>query len=180
MNRIYWISFFVAVSFLSCRDKYDVNRFHSIAERDSLLTDIITYVYMHPQDASWQTRFDKKYRDHYANQLKKFSFEKYFINDEGVHFYYVIRPARSAKGTTRGVGGTFKMNAGKIMSFREVFNTPVGTVPELQKRGDELFSKLVRSGNIDDYVKHPDYVEWPNNITYYDTLQYQWLVKPGI
>jgi hypothetical protein len=170
----------VVACFLSCKEKYDVTRFHSASKRDSLLADIITYVYVHPQGASWQTRFDKKYRRHYVAQLKKFSFEKYFINEEGAHFYYVIRPARSAQGTTRGVGGTFKMDGDKIISFREVFNTPVATVPELQKRGEELFSRLVRSGNIDDYVKHPDYVEWPDNITYYDTIQYQWLVKPGL
>ena len=98
-----------------------------------------------------------------------------------MHYYYLIRPARSAQGNIRGVGGTFRMDAaGEIINFKEIFNTPVAALPDLQKRGDELFRKMVKYGNVDDYLRHPDYIEWPDAMTYYDTLQHEWLIKPGL
>lgn len=167
--------------FSACSDKYDVNDYHSEKERDSLLTDIITYVYVRPQYADWQTRFEPRFRKYYVSQLGKFRFEKYFIDDHGNHYYYLIRPARSAQGNIRGVGGTFRRDAsGKIVNFKETFNTPVAALPDLQTRGEELFRKMVKYGNVNDYLRHPDYIEWPDAMTYYDTIQHEWLVKPGI
>jgi hypothetical protein len=69
---------------------------------------------------------------------------------------------------------------GRITSFEEVFNTPVASLDVLKKRGGELFSKMVRDGNVDEYLRHPDYVEWPNDMTYYDTVRNEWRIKPGV
>lgn len=174
---ILWFSFCI----FSCGDKYDVDTYFEKGDKDSLLTDIITYVYVRPQYAEWNTRFDPKFRTYYVTQLGKFRFERYYRDDKGMHYYYLIRPARSAQGNIRGVGGTFKLNEdGKIIWFREVFNTPVAALPQLQERGQELFIRMVKTGNIDDYIKHPDYIEWPNDMTYYDTLRHEWLIKPGL
>jgi hypothetical protein len=165
----------------SCKTKHDVNDQLSVVARDTLLTEIITYVYVRPPHSSWRTRFDPQFRSYYAKHLNKFRFEKYFKGEDGVHYFYVIRPARTAQGNTRGVGGTFKVNKqGRIVSFREVFNTPVASIPDLQERGSELFNRMIKYGHVDEYLSHPDYIEWPDNITYYDTVQYEWLVKPGL
>ena len=171
----------VAFMFSGCKDKYDVSGYVTSLKRDTLLADIITYIYVRPTYSEWHTRFNPQFRKYYVNQIEKFRFEKYFVDDKGIHYYYLIRPARSAEGSIRGVGGMFRLNEkGKIVSFREVFNTPIATLPELQQRGEELFNRMIKHGNVDDYLKHPDYIEWPDKITYYDTIQYQWLVKPGI
>ncbi|HEY3402136.1 MAG TPA: hypothetical protein VGK59_02050 [Ohtaekwangia sp.] len=182
MNKVTTVLLFaITVCFTSCKDKYDVTQYFSATEKDSLLTDIITYVYVRAPYADPQTRFEPRFRKYYVKQLPKFTFEKYYRDEQGVHYYYLIRPARSPQGIQRGVGGTFKLNAdNKIVSFREIFNTPVAPLPDLQKRGDELFKRMVKQGNVDDYLKHPDYIEWPDKITYYDTIQYEWLIKPGI
>ena len=173
----------LAAAITGCKNKsnYDVDAHHTAAERDSLLADIITYVYIRPQGAESLTRFDQKFRSYYVNNLKRFQFDKYFVGEDGTHYYFIIRPARSANGNIRGVGGTFKLDEqGKIKHFREVYNTPVASLDVLKARGGELFIKMVKRGHIDDYLKNPDYIEWPDKMTYYDTLQYEWLVKPGI
>ena len=158
-----------------------MNSYYDAHQRDSLLVDIITFIYVRPPNASPFTRFDPAFRKYYVAQLSKFQFEKYFVDDRGNHYFYLIRPARSAEGNIRGVGGKFRKDGnGKITSFVELFNTPVAALPVLQQRGSELFSQLIRRGHIDDYLKHPDYVEWPDTITYYDTLQHEWLIKPGL
>jgi hypothetical protein len=181
MKVIFKAGVLAIVLFASCKAKHDVNHQLSIAERDTLLTDIITYVYVRPPYSDWKTRFEPQFRSYYVKQLNKFQFERYFISENGVHYFYLIRPARAAQGSTRGVGGSFKMDEhGRIISFREIFNTPVATIPDLQKRGAELFNRMVKYGHVDEYLKHPDYIEWPDKITYYDTIQHEWLIKPGI
>jgi len=105
----------------------------------------------------------------------------YYQADNGLHYFYLVRPAKSAQGNIRGVGGKFRLNAlGEISSFKEIFNTPVASLPELQRRGKELFLKMINDGDLSDYLKHPDYVEWPNEMTYYDTVRHEWLIKPGL
>lgn len=166
---------------LACKDKYDADSYFENQSKDSLLADIITYIYVRPQYAEWNTRFDARFRKYYVSQLGKFNFEKYYRDDQGIHYYYIIRPARSSQGNIRGVGGKFTLDEnGKINSFKEIFNTPVASLSELQQRGKELFLKMIKDGNVDDYLKHPDYIEWPNDLTYYDTLRHEWLAKPGL
>ena len=125
----------IGCAMLCCQKKDEPLSHFTPSERDSLLAEIITYVYSPPSEATTQTRFDSKYRKYFVAQISKFKLEKYFVNEEAVHFYYIIRPARSAEGNIRGVGGLFKKDAdGKIISFKEIFNTPVLELPELQQR----------------------------------------------
>jgi hypothetical protein len=163
-----------------CKDKYDVASYYPPSQQDSVLTDIVTYVYVRPQGATPETRFDQKFRPYYVQESKKFQFKEYFVNENGKHFFFLIRPARSPLGNLRGVAGTFeRSHDGKIIHFREVFNTPVLSKELLITRGNELFKYLIHKGNVDDYVKNPDYIEWPNSNSFYDTVRYEWLIKPG-
>jgi hypothetical protein len=166
---------------IGCKDKYEVSNYYSGAEQDSILADIITYVYIKPQYADWQARFEPKYRKYYLSHIKDFQFERYFIDESNTHYFYLIRPARGPQGDIRGVGGFFKLNeVGKITSFREVYNTPIATKQQLESRGAELFKWMIANQNVNDYLKNPDYIQWPDQITYYDTIQHEWLIKPGI
>jgi len=173
--------FFLSLIVVSCKNKFNVNAYHNNRQRDSLLVDIITFIYVRAPQSNSQTRFDPQFRKYYVAQLGKFQFEKYFVDQRGTHYFYLIRPARSASGSMRGVGGKFRLDVkGRITSFEEIFNTPAATLPILQERGAELFSHLINRGHIDDYLKHPDYIEWPDQMTYYDTLQHEWRIKPGL
>lgn len=181
MKQFLYGALIFLLTVISCKEKHEISHYYSGPERDSLLADIITYIYVKPKQATWQTRFEPRYRQYYVSQLKNFNIEKYTITDEGVHYFYLIRPARSATGTIRGVGGHFRLDAeGMIYSFEEVFNTPVGDRNELRIKGDELFRWMIRHGHVNEYLKNPDYIEWPSPQTYYDTLQHEWLIKPGM
>jgi hypothetical protein len=165
----------------SCKDKYEVKSYYSQSQQDTVLADIITYIYNRPTYADWQSRFDPRYRKYYVSHIKDFQFQHYFVNGDNTHYFYLIRPARGPQGNIRGVGGSFKLDReGKISSFREIFNTPIDTQEQLIAKGAELFKWMTIHGNVNDYLKNPDYIEWPNQMTYYDTIQYEWLVKPGM
>lgn len=161
---------------MSCQKKDDLLTRFTQSERDSLLTDIITYIYSPPSKATPQTRFNTRYRKYYVAQISKFKLEMYSVNKEGVHFYYIIRPARSAEGAIRGAGGLFRKDKnGKIKSFKEVFNTPVLALAELRQRGNEMFQWMVKYEHVNEYLKNPDYVEWPDKYTQYDTVRNEWI-----
>jgi hypothetical protein len=169
------------VGLASCKDKYDVEKYYSKAEQDSVVADIITYVYNRPPYSNAQTKFEPKFRSYYVSSLKNMRVEKFFIAKDGTHYFYIIRPSSNTPLGLRGVGGMFKRDvAGKITRFKEVFVTPGSALPDLQTRGEELFREMVRTGNVDAYVKNPDYIEWPARWNYYDTLQHEWLSKPGV
>lgn len=177
------IFYLIVLSFLffSCSEKQDSQAYFSDQQRDSLLTDIITYIYIRPAGADWDTRFNPEFRKFYVTSLPKFKLEKLYRDKSDLFYFFIIRPARSAEGTMRGVGGKFRINdQGRITSFIEMYNTPVGSITELQKKGVELFSHMVKHGNVDDYLLNDEYLEWPNAWTYYDTIRHEWLVKPGI
>jgi hypothetical protein len=180
MKRI-GVLLFCVLFLLACKGKYEVSSYYSKPEQDSLLADIITYVFNKPTYANSDTRFEPRYRKYYLSHIKDFQFLHYFIDENKTHYFYLIRPARGPQGNLRGVGGYFKKDQnGKITSFKEVFNTPIDTREQLALKGAELFKWMTVHGNVTDYLKNPDYIEWPNQMTYYDTLQHEWLVKPGI
>ena len=63
--------------------------------------------------------------------------------------------------------------------FKEIFNTPPADLNQLRERGYRLFREMIKKGNVDDYLHHPDFIEWPDERTYYDTLKHEWLAVPG-
>src|SRR5687768_16509337 len=110
MNKNVAVFFFLGLFLLGCIDKYEVKSYYSQAEQDSLLADIITYVYNRPSYATWQNRYEPTYRKYYVSRLKDFQFQHYFIDKNNTHYNYLIRPARGPQGNIRGVGGSFKLN----------------------------------------------------------------------
>lgn len=179
MNKFIISFFLVTLLVTGCTEKYNVDQYYSKEESDSLLIDLITYIYPAPQAATVNSKFDPSFRQYYVSQKNKFRFERYFISNSGVHYFYLIRPANSPNGNIRGVGGSFKLDKSeKIISFKEIFNTPAGDLLSLKKKGDELFRWMIQNGNVNDYLRNPDFVEWPNKSTYYDTITHEWLIKP--
>lgn len=171
----------VSIFFIQCSSKYEVSNYLNNVERDSLLTDIITYIYVRPKGVTWENRFDAANRKYYVNVLPKFKFEKLYKDKEGTYYFLLIRPARSAEGTMRAVGGKFKLDDHKdITRFEEIFNTPVGSITVLREKGEELFLYMVENGTVEKYMLNDEYLEWPNAWTYYDTIRHEWLSKPGI
>jgi hypothetical protein len=178
---IFFLACLLVTTITSCNNpqrkelKIDINSYYSPNERDSLLADMITYIYKKPREANFQSRFDTEYRDHYVNQLPYFKPVFYTITVDGVHYYYVIRPARSINGNTRGVGGYFtKDSQGKITNFVELFNTPILPEHVLVTRGEKLFLEMVSTGEVKNYLKNPDYVEWPDDRLKYDRERNEW------
>ncbi len=116
-------------------NKYTPAVYYQGDQLDTLMANLITYVYVKPKTADYITKFEPIYRSYYTGHINKFELCYYFIAPGNIHYYYMIRPARSVQGITRGVGGKFSMDKnGNIIDFEELFNTPVMPVEDLKSK----------------------------------------------
>lgn len=156
--------------------KYDISRKYNTSQIDTLTVNMVTYIGRKPVTADWQSRHDPTHRRYYINHSKDFRIAYYHIAKDSTHYYYIIRPARTVSGNTRGVGGSFRLEDGNlnIVEFIEEFNTPAMDEESLLAMGRELFKELISVGNVDRFLRRSDYIEWPDARLKYDRSRNEW------
>ncbi|HQQ83114.1 MAG TPA: hypothetical protein PK059_07965 [Cyclobacteriaceae bacterium] len=167
------------VLFISCSpgDPYQVSNYYNAEQQDEVLTSILTYILDAPPYTAMKDRFAPEHRFHYSKLTPRFSIEKYFKAEDGTHYFYVIRPTPRAD-ENRAVGGHFRMTEDyKLTDFKEVFVTPALPMSDIKGRCSFLFDEMVK-GDIEKYLAMESYVQWPNVVSYYDTITYEWKMKP--
>ncbi|AFK02115.1 hypothetical protein Emtol_0964 [Emticicia oligotrophica DSM 17448] len=168
---------FFSVVMIACQNNNKVSKYYSESERDTLLTNIITYVYVKPPYASNATRFEPQFRKYYVQNLPKFSLENYFITPDSTHYFFLIRPVGNTLKYRRGVVGKFRLKQGTLMpvDFEEIINTPHLEEALVKERGAFLFKELVKNGNLDKYLGMKHYIEWPDSMLVYDKKINEWV-----
>jgi hypothetical protein len=181
MKRIlFYSTAIIIVTLVICacekKDKYEVSNYFSPQQQDSLLVNMVTYIGKKPKLANWQTRHEPQHEEYYRNLSKSFKFGYFHITPDSTHYYYLVRPARSAKGnTSRGVGGKLKLgNNFQLNDFEEVFNTPILSEQELLEVGNTLFIELINTGNVNRYLNNKNLIEWPDDRLRYDKKKKEW------
>lgn len=145
------------------------------ADRDTLLVDLITYMHRRPSAALNDRRTDPRFRAFYQAQLPAYALLMLEKKDDGTHWFYVSRPARSVKGDRRGVAGRFRMGAdGKPTGFEEIFNTPVLSEDSVKLVGAILFPLMVAGHGTVPLADDRRLVEWPDERLYYDKEKQEW------
>jgi hypothetical protein len=173
----------ISVVMFACQNNTNkVGKYYSNAERDTLLTNIITYIYVKPAYASNATRFQAQFRKYYVQSLPKFSIENYFIAPDSTHYFFLIRPVGNTLKYRRGVLGKFKLKNSTVASsslmptdFEEIVNTPHLKDALVKERGAFLFKELIKKGNLDKYLGMKDYIEWPDSMLVYDRNINEWV-----
>lgn len=142
---------------------------------DSLLLKVVTYIHKRPTAAINVDRSDASFAAYYRSQLPNYRWIYHVSDSTGEHRFYLLRPARSVSGNTRGVLGRFRLDgAQRITYFEEVANTPIADTTALLLAGDRLFRTLNSTGNVDLLLKDGALVEWPDERLYYDTDMREW------
>jgi hypothetical protein len=155
---------------------YFSNRFSDGAQ-DTLLANIITYVYKAPKGVSQENRFKPEHRKHFINEISNFIMLDYFIDDSGKHYFLLLRPVKSIKNEKRAVAGMFNADDNlNISNFVELFNTPKLPAKEAVERGQEVFSHVIKhSGELGPYFLNKDFVEFPDERCIYDANKFEWI-----
>lgn len=170
----------ISVVMFACQNNTNkVSNYYNNTERDTLLTNIITYIYVKPTYATNATRFQAQFRKYYVQSLPKFSLENYYIAPDSTHYFFLIRPVGNTLKYRRGVLGRFRLKAGSLMptDFEEIVNTPHLEEGLVKERGVFLFKELIKTGNLGKYLGMKDYIEWPDARLVYDKNINEWVGK---
>ncbi|MBW6497691.1 MAG: hypothetical protein K0B09_04830 [Bacteroidales bacterium] len=154
--------------------QYRIENYFSTDQKDTLLADMVTFIGVKPKTATTQTRFESEFRPYYVAYSRQFQIIYFYVNNEADHYYYLIRPARSLAGTTRGVGGRFRLENEKITDFEEVFNTPVFDEDKLFEIGETLFLEMIETGDVNRYLGNKLFIEWPDDRLRYHKGLHEW------
>lgn len=160
------------------KKKDDFGSYYNLKEQDEILTSIVAHLFTPPPYVSKEDRLKKEHRLYYNGLTGRFKMIKYHVDEKGTHYFYLIRPA-SIASEKRAVGGSFTLGPDyELKHFREAFVTTVMTEEDLKTKAAFLFDEMVK-GNLDRYLGMKDYIQWPNDISQYDTTAYEWKLKPG-
>jgi hypothetical protein len=174
---IFCIVFIITILLVACKDEkkpYRFSNFYSSQIRDTLLVDMVTLIGKKPKTADYLSRHEARFRNYYIQLAESFNME-YFHQADDTCYYYMIRPARSVRGNTRGVGGKFTLDANdNIDYFEESFNTPIYPREDLERIGWRLFRELIEKRSISGLQWNVDYIEWPDDRLQYDTEKREW------
>lgn len=179
MKTFIVILFWLVLSLLlfSCGDeksKYRFEKYFTEKQRETLMVDMVTLIGKKPKSADYITRHKPEHREYYMQLSRSFSIQ-YFHCIADTCYFYLIRPARSTRGNTRGVGGKLTLqNDGSIGYFEESFNTPVYGREELERIGWRIFRELIEKKSIAGLLWNVDYIEWPGSRLKYDTQKREW------
>ncbi len=159
----------------NARVEYAVDRYYPGTAKDSLLVNMITFIYKRPTSAINLDRTLPQFRAYYVKQLPSFTHAFHSVAADSTHWFYVIRPARSVDGDKRGVGGWFRTNeVMDMVEFVEVFNTRVLPEQELWDKGLELFEHMLANGDVESHPQRDSWVEWPDERLKYDREKREW------
>jgi len=156
-------------------EAYDVEKYFPEDLKDTLLANMVTFIYRRPAVATQVTRTNPVFRGYYVRSMSQFEYVYHHSPDDSVHYYYLIRPARSLEGTRRGVGGKFTTNDQlELVTFEEMFNTTILGEDVLRKKGLILFEEMVAEDNVERFLKDQNLIEWPDHRLKYNKERREW------
>jgi hypothetical protein len=180
------ILFVIGGLFASCtdnvkvsKDEYAVENYIKKEELNKNLEPIFPYLAKLENGVNYNNRFDDSSKGYFIERQKfhKFSFERYFINKDSVHYFLIWKVAPSLYEKKIAIGGRYKKDAqGKIYAFEEIFNTPKMKLDELKEKSFMLFDYMVQNGNVEKFYGHYDLVEFPDGKCMYDKENSKWIL----
>ncbi len=169
---------YLFIGLISCNSnsKYDIATYYEQEAQDTILTNIVTYIYKVPRGVPKERKHYNEYRHLYVKIIKDFEFLNYYIDpSDSTHYFYMIRPARNAHGHKRGVGGKYKVDQDfNLLDFEEIFNTPMMSVEEIKEKGTYLWDDLMYYKNVDRYFLNKSFIEFPDERVRYDKETKEW------
>ncbi len=162
----------------------NIDDYFTAQQKDTLLANVITYIYTPAPHANNTTKYQPQFRSFYTKMLPAFAFQRYYEANDGWNYYFLIRPVGDGSIYKRGILGRFKFkapvgdatDAQTLMpqAFEELVATPHLKEEEVQERGTFLFQELIKDGNLDKYLSMKHYIEWPDASLRYDKHTHTW------
>lgn len=163
--------------------EYDPSACLSDAALSDVHWKIVHYLGKPPEDANTEDIFNKRFDDHYRQQLSINRIDKYYIDKETqTHYFLASRIAPSLTEKRVATGGKLKIDDKKnISEYEEIFRTWKMVPDTLTRRAGLLFDKMVKGKSLERYLAKNsngvDYIEFPDERVVYDKEQRKWVTK---
>lgn len=173
---------FAAILLIGCsRNSYEPSAHLTLQEQDEMLWKVMRYIAQKPEGLSSQEKFYDAYDDYYREQQAKHAIEAWYTESQR-HYFLISRAAPSLTEKRVAIGGTLSVAAnGEIQEYEEVFRTWKMQPDSLRKKAMLLFDKMVKGESLERYQTRftapEEYIEFPDERTYYDKEAREWRMK---
>ena len=99
-------------------DPYDPAKFLTPEEQQKLIRETVYYSMKLPPNANHETKFSKDFDWYYERAAKEVEIVKYYIDDNGSHYFLMSRIARSITPMQEGIAGKLRYEEWKIVGIR--------------------------------------------------------------
>lgn len=172
---------FLIVLSCSFEKSYKPNDYLTVEQQMLFMNRVIRYMSRAPDGVGPSERFDPKHDEHYAEQLKIHRLDALY--KDGETFYFLVsRVAPSLTEKRLAIGGKATLDESiRVTYYEEIFRTWKMAPDSLAKRGAFLFDRMVNDEDLTPYYSsrsgNTDYIEFPDDRTYFDTNQRIWRTK---
>ena len=162
-------------------DKYSPARQLSVKEMDANLWAMIRYLGKSPEGLTSLERFYPAYDSHYVEQMKLLTLDAWYkVGD--AQYFLVSKSAPSITEKRVATGGKVIFDeSGGIREYEEVFRTWKMMPDTLKKRSIFLFDRMVKEETLrpfqTKYSNGKEFIEFPDQATYYDKSNHIWKMK---
>ncbi len=151
-------------------------------EQELFKYKIVRYIERLAKYATDENKFESKFDEEYKQMAKNCNLIFYYKDNENNIYFAISKIAPSVKLKKTATVGKLKYNEkDSIILYEEVFRTWKMEPNELTKKTHLLFSKLINNMDLSSYYtknSKPDfYIEFPDETTYYDTVNRKWKIK---
>lgn len=182
MHTKFKVFFFLSLFPFACNKTKDYNpdSYLTAKEKDAVHTLILRYVVKSPDGVSPSDIFKPSNDKYYQEKAKTCFLEAYTTQDD--YFYFLIsQPAPSLTEKRHATAGRFKLNdKGELTEYEEMFRTWKMIPADVKTKSLFLFDLLVKGESLEPYHsknKGDQYIEFPDDRTYYDKSDRSWKTK---
>src|SRR5689334_18607333 len=167
----------------ACSKGYNPDEHLSAQEQYDQVWKIIRYLAKAPENVTAQEKFYAGYDKYYQEQTSLHRLDAYYVDGKGTHYFLISRRAPSITDKRVATGGKFTVSKdGNIDSYEEVFRTWKMPDMDLTKKSVMLFDRMVKGESLDPYLTKnswpEEYIEFPDDRTYYDVKDRMWKGRP--
>lgn len=182
MRRLY-LSFILLFVLASCDSERDYKpETHMSAQQQEIFMDrVLRYMSRAPEGIAPEDRQSTAYDAHYAEQRRSHRLDALYKRGD-TYFFMVSRPAPSLTEKRVAIGGKVTVDdAMRVDYYEEIFRTWKMEPDTLSRRGLFLFDRMTKEEDLTPYYAshsgNTDYIEFPDERTYFDVRQRIWRSK---
>jgi hypothetical protein len=176
----YFVALVILLSACAGKDNYNPDDHFSAEEKNRLVDQVVRYAAKPPKGVTAAERMEDRFNDYYQEEARKMRLEMVARKDD-YYFFLISQAAPSISEKRNATGGRLKLDDKNVIAeYEEVFRTWKLNPDTLKRRAEFLFRKMVNGESLANYysnVTGDQYVEFPDDRTYFDAASREWRLR---